>query len=100
MNRFNGNANVQPNPCMRPFVTQGTVYALMVKPADLAGSLGLECNTVGQVLHENGHAIEGLYACGNDLASIFKGTYPGPGTTIGPGMVFGWRIAKHLAGKL
>lgn len=100
MNRFNGDANVQPNPCMRPFVTQGTVYALMVKPADLAGSLGLECNTVGQVLHENGHAIEGLYACGNDLASIFKGTYPGPGTTIGPGMVFGWRIAKHLAGKL
>lgn len=100
MNRFNGDAGVQPNPCLRPFVTQGAVYALEVKPADLAGSLGLNCNTVGQVLGANGSPIEGLYACGNDLASIFKGTYPGPGTTIGPGMVFGWRIAKHLAGKL
>lgn len=100
MNRFNGDAHVKPNPCLRPLVSQGAVYALMVKPADLAGSLGLDCNSVGQVRDENGRAIEGLYACGNDLASIFKGTYPGPGTTIGPGMVFGWRIGKHLAGKL
>ena len=49
---------------------------------------------------ENGEPIHGLYACGNDLASIFRGTYPGPGTTIGPAVVFGWRVAKHAAGKL
>lgn len=100
MNRFNGDAAVQPNPCLRPLVTQGAVYALMVKPADLAGSLGLACNALGQVLKDDGTVIEGLYACGNDLASIFRRTYPGPGTTIGPGMVFGWRIAKYLAGQL
>lgn len=100
MNRFNGDASVKPNPCMRPFVTQGACYALAVKPVDLAGSLGLQCNPFGQVLNENGEPVSGLYACGNDAASIFKGTYPGPGTTIGPGMVFGWRIAKYLAGKL
>jgi len=34
------------------------------------------------------------------LASIFKGTYPGPGTTLGPGMVFAWRIAQFASGKL
>ncbi|WP_373740152.1 FAD-dependent oxidoreductase [Neisseria sp.] len=100
MNRFNGDASVKPNPCLRPLDTNGNLYALAVRPADLAGSLGLDCNEYGQVLDASGRPIDGLYACGNDLASIFKGTYPGPGTTIGPGMVFGWRIAKHLAGLL
>ena len=71
-----------------------------MRPADLASSLGLACNPFGQVLNTSGEPIDGLFACGNDLASIFKGTYPGPGTTIGPGMVFGWRIAKFAAGQL
>ncbi len=100
MNRFNGDASVQPNPCLRPLSPTGPYYALAVRPADLASSLGLACNTFGQVLNTEGQPIEGLFACGNDLASIFKGTYPGPGTTIGPGMVFGWRIAKFAAGQL
>ncbi|MCP1660439.1 FAD-dependent oxidoreductase [Neisseria perflava] len=100
MNRFNGDAAVKSNPCLRPLASQGPYYALAVRSADLAGSVGLACNAEGQVLRENGQVIDGLFACGNDLASIFKGTYPGPGTTIGPGMVFGWRIAKFAAGKL
>ncbi|WP_338130322.1 FAD-binding protein [Ensifer adhaerens] len=61
---------------------------------------GLSGDEFGRVLDENSEPIPGLYACGNDLASIFRGTYPGPGTTIGPAMVFGWRVAKHAAGKL
>lgn len=98
MNRFNGDASVSPNPCLRPLAAEGPYYALAVRPVDLAGSLGLACNRYGQVLNGQGQPIDGLFACGNDLASIFKGTYPGPGTTIGPGMVFGWRIARRLAG--
>ncbi len=100
MNRFNGDTAVQPNPCLRPLSPSGPYYALPVRPADLASSLGLACNPFGQVLNTSGEPIDGLFACGNDLASIFKGTYPGPGTTIGPGMVFGWRIAKFVAGQL
>lgn len=100
MSRFNGDAAVSPNPCMRPLAQHGPYFALAVRPVDLAGSVGLACNTNGQVLNETGGVIEGLFACGNDLASIFRGTYPGPGTTIGPGMVFGWRIAKFAAGTL
>ena len=42
----------------------------------------------------------GLYACGNDMGSIMAGTYPGPGTTLGPAMVFGYRAAKHAAAVL
>ena len=96
MNRFNGNPAQKPNPCIRP-IGDGPYFAVTVRPADLACSAGLTGNANGQVLDVNGHVIEGLFACGNDLASIFRGTYPGPGTTLGPAIVFGWRIAKFVA---
>lgn len=99
MNRFNGDASAKPNPCLGS-VGSGPYYAMQVRPSDLASSAGLAGDEFGRVLDQAGKPIDGLYACGNDLASIFRGTYPGPGTTIGPAMVFGWRIAKHLAGKL
>lgn len=99
MNRFNGDASAKPNPCLGP-VGSGPYYAMQVRPSDLASSAGLAGDEFGRVLDQASKPIDGLYACGNDLASIFRGTYPGPGTTIGPAMVFGWRIAKHLAGKL
>ena len=52
-----------------------------------------------RVLDKDRQPIPGLYACGNDMASIMRGTYPGPGTTLGPGMVFAYRAAMHAAGK-
>lgn len=99
MNRFNGDETQQPNPCLRRIREQGPYYALRVVPMDLACSAGLRGDVNGQVLDQQGRPIEGLYACGNDLTSLFRGTYPGPGTTIGPAMVFAWRIAKHAARK-
>ena len=98
MSRFNGDATAAgPNPCMGP-IGAGPFHAVAVRPADLASSAGLSVGIHGQVLREDGTAIEGLYAAGNDAASIFKGTYPGPGTTLGPALVFGWRTARHAAG--
>lgn len=99
VNRFNGDPAVEPNPCLG-LIGTGPYYAMEVRPFDLASSAGLSGDEFGRVLDENSEPIPGLYACGNDLASIFRGTYPGPGTTIGPAMVFGWRVAKHAAGKL
>lgn len=99
MNRFNGEPAAERNPCLGPTGT-GPFYAMAVKPSDLASSAGLSGDEFGRVLGQNGQAIKGLYACGNDLASIFRGTYPGPGTTLGPAVVFGWRVAKHAAGQL
>lgn len=95
MNRFNGDPTQKPNPCIRP-IGAGPYFAVTVRPADLACSSGLAGNANGQVLDVNNEVIEGLFACGNDLASIFRGTYPGPGTTLGPAIVFGWRIAKFV----
>lgn len=96
MNRFNGDAAQKPNPCIRP-IGAGPYFAVTVRPADLACSAGLTGNADGQILDVDGRIIDGLFACGNDLASIFRGTYPGPGTTLGPALVFGWRIAKFAA---
>ncbi|MGB6007157.1 FAD-binding protein [Castellaniella sp.] len=96
MNRFNGDEAQKPNPCVRP-IGNGPYYAVTVWPADLACSAGLDGSANGEVFDEAGQVIPGLFACGNDLASIFRGTYPGPGTTLGPAIVFGWRIAKFVA---
>lgn len=99
MNRLNGDPEVQPNPCLGQ-IEKGPFYALPVTPLDCASSAGLAGDEFGRVLDNNNQPIKGLFACGNDLSSIFKGTYPGPGTTLGPGMVFAWRIAQFVSGKL
>ena len=99
LNRFNGDADHQPNPCMRP-IGPGPFFAVAVWPTDLAGSAGLHTDENARVLDLNQAPIDGLYAAGADAASIFRGTYPGPGTMIGPALVFGWRAAMHAAGKL
>nr|WP_244541498.1 FAD-binding protein [Rhizobium tibeticum] len=93
MNRFNGDAAVSPNPCLAP-IAAAPFYAVKVVPVELAGSAGLRIDEDGRVLDQSGSLIPGLYACGNDASSIFRGTYPGPGTTIGPAMVFAWRAAR------
>jgi succinate dehydrogenase/fumarate reductase flavoprotein subunit len=67
---------------------------------DLASSAGLRTDAKARVLARDGTILRGLYAAGNDASSIFQGTYPGPGTTIGPAIVFGWCAAMDAAGRL
>jgi succinate dehydrogenase/fumarate reductase flavoprotein subunit len=96
LNRVNGDPGNKPNPCLRE-IGAAPFYAVAVWPADLASSAGLRTDQNGCVLDPMGNSIEGLYAAGTDAASIFRGTYPGPGTMLGPGIVFGWRAAMHAA---
>jgi len=98
LNRFNGDPLQAPNPCLRP-IEQGPFVALAVWPAEIATSAGLQADVDGQLLDTKGVPIDGLYAVGNDMASIMLGTYPGPGTTLGPALTFGYRAAMHAAGK-
>ena len=51
-----------------------------------------------RVIGENGSAIPGLYAVGNDMASVLGGNYSGGGITLGPGMTFGYIAGLHAAG--
>jgi succinate dehydrogenase/fumarate reductase flavoprotein subunit len=93
LNRFNGDPAVVPNPCMAP-LDAGPYCGLAVYPAEIACSTGLATDEDARVLGAHG-PIEGLYACGNDMASIMNGSYPGPGTTLGPALVFGYLAAMH-----
>ena len=99
LNRFNGDPDNKPNPCLRK-VGPGPYYAVAVLPADLASSAGLRTDSTSRVVRCDGTPLKGLYAVGTDAASIFGGTYPGPGTMIGPAMVFAWRAAMDAAGSL
>lgn len=99
LNRFNGDPETKPNPCLRP-LGPGPYYAVAVWPADLASSAGLRTDSAARVVTESGKVIQGLYAAGTDASSIFRGTYPGPGTMIGPAIVSGWCAAMDAAGTL
>jgi succinate dehydrogenase/fumarate reductase flavoprotein subunit len=94
LNRFNGDANHKPNPCIGP-IAKPPFYAVAVWPADIAVSTGLATDADACVLDTDGKPIPGLYACGNDMASVMGGSYPGPGTTLGPAIVFAYRAAMH-----
>jgi succinate dehydrogenase/fumarate reductase flavoprotein subunit len=97
LNRFNGDADNKPNPCIGPIVAP-PFYAVAVWPADIAVSTGLATDADARVLGTDGRPIPGLYACGNDQASVMAGSYPGPGTTLGPAVVFAYRAAMHARG--
>lgn len=96
-NRYLADPDNKPNPCVAP-VAQGPFYAVKLEMGDLGTFDGLKTTVQGQVQTRAGAAIPGLYAVGNDRASIMGGNYPGAGITLGPAMVFGWITGRHLAG--
>ncbi|MHA6732251.1 FAD-dependent oxidoreductase [Devosia sp. A369] len=98
LNTFNGDPDVKPNPCLAP-VVKGPFYAIKAVPATIGTTVGLATDPDARVLDEAGKPIDGLYACGNDMAAVMRGFYPGPGTTIGPAIAFAYRAAQHAAAK-
>ncbi|MER1967707.1 FAD-dependent oxidoreductase [Castellaniella sp. GW247-6E4] len=96
LNRFNGDPAHRPNPCMSP-IAHPPYYALKVHPCTIGTTIGLATDADARVLDENDNPMPGLYACGNDISSVFRGFYPGPGATLGAAVVFAYRAARHLA---
>lgn len=86
------------NPNLGP-LAQGPFYAVRLYPGDIGASTGLATDAHAQVLGEDGAPIGKLYAVGNDMHSIMGGTYPAPGITIGPGLVFASIAARHAMGR-
>ena len=94
--RHLGDVDQTPNACVAPIQT-GPFYALKVWPADLGMSAGIVTDDHARVLGPNEAPIPGLYACGNDMASVMEGAYPGPGITLGPALTFAYLAARHLS---
>ncbi len=97
-NRYLADPEHHPNPCVAP-VAKGPFYAVKVVMGDLGTFDGIRTSVVGEVLKRDGRPIEGLYAVGNDRASVMGGNYPGAGITHGPNMTFGFVTANHIADK-
>jgi succinate dehydrogenase/fumarate reductase flavoprotein subunit len=96
-NRSLGDPDHRPNPCLAPIET-GPFYAVKLVIGDLGTFAGLKADESARVLDESGLPIAGLYAVGNDMASIMGGNYPGGGITLGPAITFGYIAASHMAG--
>ncbi len=95
-NRYLADPQHQPNPCVAP-IGNGPYYAVKVVMGDLGTFDGLRTSVNGAVLRADNTAVPGLYAVGNDRASIMGGNYPGAGITLGPNMTFGWLTGRHIA---
>lgn len=98
-NRYLADPEHTPNPCVAP-VAEGPFYAVKVVMGDLGTFDGLRTSVEGEVLQANGAPIPGLYAAGNDRASIMGGNYPGAGITHGPNMTFAYITANHIADRV
>ena len=95
-NRYQGDSLVKPNPCMAP-IRQGPYYEIKVVVGEIGTFAGLQTNASCQVLTRDRRPIQGLYAVGNDAASIMGGNYPGAGITLGPALTFGYVVGRTLA---
>jgi len=95
-NRYQGDALHGPNPCVAP-LSDGPFYAIKVVIGDLGTYAGIVTDANARALDADGRVIPGLYAAGNDMASIMGGNYPGAGITLGPALTFGYIAGRHLA---
>ena len=92
--RVNGDPLHGPNPTLGPIAT-APFYAMRLYPGDIGAATGLVTDEWARVLKADDQPIGRLYACGNEASSIMGGTYPGPGITIGPAIVFAYRAVQH-----
>ncbi|MDA9444175.1 3-oxosteroid 1-dehydrogenase [Bradyrhizobium sp. CCBAU 51745] len=95
-NRYQGDALHGPNPCVAP-IENGPFYAIKMVTGDLGTYAGIVTDENARALDAEGRVIPGLYAAGNDMASIMGGNYPGAGITLGPALTFGYIAGRHLA---
>jgi succinate dehydrogenase/fumarate reductase flavoprotein subunit len=94
--RHLGDPASAPNPCIGP-INKPPFYAVKVVPGDIGSALGLVADCRARVLDKAGTPVPGLFCCGADMNSVFAGTYPGSGITLGPALTFGFIAGTQLA---
>jgi 3-oxosteroid 1-dehydrogenase len=91
------------DPFHKPSETLGSLekppfYALPIYPGDVGTFGGVVTDSHARALREDGSPIPGLYATATSTASVMGRAYPGAGSSIGPGFVWGYLAARHAAG--
>lgn len=94
--RLQGDASVQPNPCLAP-IDKPPYYAVRVVPGSFGTFAGLRTDGQARVLDKDGQPVPGLYAAGTDMASVMGGHYPAGGINLGPALTFGFVAGCHAA---
>ncbi|MFC3607225.1 FAD-dependent oxidoreductase [Stutzerimonas tarimensis] len=95
-NRAQGEPLHGPNPSLGP-LTRGPFFAVRLLPGSLGTFAGLRTDANARVIDQGNQPIAGLFAVGNDMASVMDGHYPSGGITLGPGMTFGYLAGLALA---
>ena len=85
-----------PNPTLGP-VTRPPFYGVRMLAGDIGTKGGVTTDAVGRALDGEGGAIPGLYAVGNNAASVMGPGYAGSGATLGPAITFGYLAGMHCA---
>ena len=86
-----------PNPTLGP-MQEPPFYGVRVLAGDIGTKGGITTDAVGRALDGQGAAIPGLYAVGNNAASMMGPGYAGSGATLGPCITFGY-LAGLAAAK-
>ncbi|MDX1495965.1 MAG: FAD-dependent oxidoreductase [Salinisphaeraceae bacterium] len=94
--RYYGDSNVKPNPCLGP-IEKPPFYAVKLFPGEIGTNGGLDADPAARVKREDGGVIPGLYAVGNCSTAVMGRSYPGAGSTLGPAMVYGYLAAQDIA---
>jgi hypothetical protein len=90
--------NHLPNALMHPLDLEGQLYAISLVGTTFDTNSGPRIGTQGRILGTAG-PIGGLYGAGNCVDGVFGEGYPGGGSTIGPGMVFGFLAGAHAGAR-
>ena len=90
--------NHLPNPTVHPLNADGPLYAIALVGTTFDTDSGPRIGTQGQILGTTG-PIPGLYGAGNCVDGVFGEGYPGGGSTIGPGLVFGFLGGAHAGAR-
>ena len=88
-------AEGDPRNSLKP-ILQPPFVAVPMNRVILGTKGGPRTNDQGQVLRPDGSVIAGLYCAGNAMANPFGTRSLGAGTTIGPGMTWGYICAQAM----